>query len=225
MFVDKELVVIAFVPRSGSNYLCDMLRRTGLVDPLEYYYPYEFKARREAWDQLEGGDRIDSQLVDTEQRWFEYVASNGAVKITWPSYQIMMKEAGDAMNNVDCKYIYLRRHDKLLQAASWLRAEQSGIWTCLDTDNKGYCYNRDLIEHKIIDIVDHEARWNIYLEDKPHLDLFYEDLNYDVVKKVENFINRSRPYDYWDTNKKIMTQYTILRDAETERWIGHFLGN
>lgn len=224
MFINNELLVIAFIPRSGSNFLCDMLRRTSLAAPLEYYYPYEFEMRREAWNAINDGDKIDMNLITNAQQWFEYVVGSGAVKTTWQGYSLMLEEAGELIDRVNMKFVYLRRHDKLRQAISWLRAEQSGIWTSLDQNNKGYCYNRELIQEKLIDIIDQETRWNKFFENTPHINMFYEDLDYNVISDIEKLLGRDRPHDYWDTHKKILTQYNILRDDETERWVQHFLG-
>ena len=225
MLVNNQLLVVAFVPRSGSNYLCDMLRRTGLAAPLEYYYPYDFKERSEKWGEADCKDRVDTDIITSPIKWFDYVVSCGALKATWHSYQTMLHEAGDSYGLIDAKFIYLRRNDKLKQAISWLRAEQSGRWTSLDHANGKYFYDRDSINKKILHIVDHETRWNKFFENIPHLDLFYEDLNYDTIKLIEQWVGRHRNNDYWSTNTGIETQYSIMRDTNTDEWIDYYIGN
>lgn len=225
MLIERPLLlIVAFVPRSGSNYLCDMLRRTGLAGPLEYYYPFEFSKRQEYWHNSDG-DQIDKLIIDDQHKWFDYVVERGAVKVTWQSYQIMLHEAGSLFDRVDAKYIYLRRHDKLRQAISWVRAMQSGRWTSLNEPHSSCVYNHKIIQRKLMDIIDQEARWNKLFERVPHLQLFYEDINYDTVIRVEELLGIKRTNDYWDTPKNIMTQYEILRDDETEKWVDMFIGS
>lgn len=227
MFLEQgpTLLVIAFIPRSGSNYVCDMLRRTGLASPLEYYYPYDFGDRSTYWHNITDGDRIDKGLVSDRNKWFEYVVGNGAVKMTWQSHEVMRQEASELLNKVQLKYLYLRRHDKLRQAISWVRAEQSGRWTSLDKCSHTCCYDRESIEQRLIDIADVETRWGRFLDKVTHVDIFYEDINYDIVTIVEQLIGKKRDHDYWDTHKKIMSQYSILRDDETEKWVDYFIGS
>lgn len=226
LLVEKQvLLIVAFIPRSGSNYLCDMLRRTGLAAPLEYYYPYDFEARRLFWNNISDGDRIDSDLIIDPDQWFNYVASRGAVKLTWHSHIKMRKEASISLDGLNIKYLYLRRHDKLRQAISWVKADQSGQWTSLDASKNNCHYDYDQIKQRLIDIIDQEARWNRFFENVPHMDIFYEDIDYGAISKIENWLGMQRLQDYWETNKKIMTQYSIMRDKETEQWVNQFIGS
>ena len=66
-------------------------------------------------------------------------------------------------------------------------------------------------------IEEHEIWWGDYLKDYEHLDLFYEDLNYGILKVVEEFMGRNR-----NRNRTIDSDHKKLRDELTEQWVERF---
>lgn len=214
---DNKLVIIAFVPRSGSNYLCDMLLRAGgLTTPLEYYFPYDFAERVAEWDTKESTlERIDKDTITNKVSWFMEVLSRGGLKCTWTAHEKMIEEIGEFLDKIDTRYIYLRRIDKLRQAISWYRANVSKRWTSQDErQHPDPPYSREEIDKRLEYIRLDEERWGEFLKDKEHLELFYEGLNYDVLNQYEEFtgLRRNRVRD-------LDSEYTIIRDDLTEEWV------
>lgn len=221
MLLDSStLVCVAFVPRSGSNYLCDMMFRVGgLTIPMEYYFPYEFQERRIYWDSRTNEfERIDKDTVPHELAWFMEVTRRGGVKCTWNAFECLLEEAGTLLTKYNVKYIYLRRRDKIRQAISWYRANHNKQWT--SKEDKEYPdppYDETEIEQRLYFINLDEKRWGEYLRDKECLPLFYEDLSYDTLKQVEEFIGMKRQRD-----RDLDSDYTILRDGLTEEWVERY---
>lgn len=221
MFIESgHLVIIAFVPRSGSNYLCDMLCRVGgLGVPLEFYFPYDFKERVEYWDiKTNPFERVHKDKVANEMSWFMEVLIRGGLKCTWDAHQQMLKEVGGILDKVKIQYIYLRRRDKLRQAISWYRANKSRQWTSKEPKSKpDPPYDEAEIGLRLRYIEQDEERWGEYLKDIEHLELFYEDLNYAVLDKYEEFTGLRRERD-----RESDSDYTILRDGLTEEWVRRY---
>lgn len=225
MILDNELLIIAFIPRSGSNFLCDMMRSAGVADPYEFYYPYEFSDRVNYWGTIKWGQQIDKNIVTDEKKWFEYVVGGGSVKVGWHSHQVMLKESGDLFPPIKKKYIYLRRRDKLRQAISWVRAEQSGQWSCFNKKRKECTYDRDAITQKILDIVDQETRWNNYFADVAHMELFYEDFDNNTVNQIKEHYQIADDEGYWNTQRQPPVEYKIMRDDVSDQWVKWYIGS
>ena len=225
MIFENKLIVIAFIPRSGSNYFCDMLLRVDLGLPLEYYYPYDFEERIKFWDSKTSEvEHIDKNLVPTKEKWFLEVSRRGSVKCTWDAHEVMLKECGSIVQKFDLKYIYLKRRDKLRQAISWYRADFSDRWTAgnrhassNEPKNLDPLYDRDSIQERLDWIVWQEAQWDEYLKDIDRLELFYEDLCYDTITRYEEFTGFRRQRD-----RDLDSAYTIMRDELTEEWVKLF---
>lgn len=221
MFLEEnQLTVIAFIPRSGSNYFCDMLLRVGgLGTPLEYYYPYEFDARVADWNGRESKiERIDKALVPTTAKWFLEVLRREAIKCTWDAHEVMLKEADSLIQRLDVRYIYLRRRDKLRQAISWYRADINKRWTSKDPEKPTPPYSQEGIQLRLDWIKWQEAQWDEYLKDIDHHELFYEDLNYQTLDQYEQWTGMRRHRD-----RDIDSDYKILRDETTEEWVERFM--
>lgn len=217
MYIEHStLIIIGFVPRSGSNYLCDMiLRAGGLTFPMEYYFPYDFNERMAFWDSKEIEiERINRTKISGPRSWFGEIMHRGSIKCTWTAHQQMLSEVSDLYAQIHKKYIYLRRRDKLRQAISWYRANHSKRWTSQDKINPDPPYDEQAISERIEWIEYDEKMWGEYLSNREHLELFYEDLSYNTLELYEQFtgLKRSR---YRDTD----SDYTIIRDNLTEEWV------
>jgi LPS sulfotransferase NodH len=221
MFIESgHLIIIAFVPRSGSNYLCDMMCRVGgFGAPLEFYYPYDFQERIAFWDaKTNPFEHVDKNKITTEISWFMEVLIRGGLKCTWDSHEQMLVEVGELLDRVKVQYIYLRRRDKLRQAISWYRADENQQWTSKDQKSKpDPPYNEAEIRQRLDYIELDEKRWGEFFQDKEHLELFYEDLNYGVLDTVEAFTGLKR-----DRDRYLDSDYKVLRDELTEEWVRRY---
>ena len=218
---ENTLVIIGFIPRSGSNYLCDMiLRGGGLTFPMEYYFPYDFKERVSFWNSKEIElERIDKDTITDERSWFAEVVRRGGLKCTWTAHEQMLKEVADLVSMISTKYIYLRRRDKVRQAISWYRANKNKRWTSQDPQiNPDPPYSEFEIKERLDWIEYDEKQWDEYLKDRDHLELFYEDLNFKTLEQYEEFTGLKR-FRYRETD----SDYEILRDDLTEEWVKRYV--
>jgi LPS sulfotransferase NodH len=190
-----------------------MLSRVGgFGTPLEYYYPYDFEKRKEHWH-----SRKIEHAVDTELKWVQEVLNRQALKCTWDAYQKFLEEAGELKDNIQMKYIYLKRRDKFRQAISWQRAIESDRWTSLEPQKSNPEYNREKIATCLEWINQYEEKWEKYLEDVDHLKLEYENLSYMTIETIEKFTGRIR-----ERELELDSNHTIMRDDLTEDWISRF---
>ena len=137
--------VICATPRSGSTLLCEMLFSTGLAGrPNSFFRPQSILEWADYWgvDQTNG---IDDEEFD--QRYLAALLQEGTHNTGVFGLRLMWDSVGEAMRRLrrvdgggadlaeqleaafgPTLYIHLSRQDKLAQAISRVRAEQSGLW-------------------------------------------------------------------------------------------------
>jgi LPS sulfotransferase NodH/4-hydroxybenzoate polyprenyltransferase len=141
--------VICATRRSGSNLLCDALGSLGVLGrPTEYFMSWSV-VNRNSWrgdSELLEGSRLP---VDAYLRRIVELGSttNGVfgVKIMWDHLDLTIAKLREFETLVDLpahhvlsglwphlKYVYMTRRDKVRQAVSLAKAQQSGIWVELD---------------------------------------------------------------------------------------------
>lgn len=195
-----------------------MLRAGGFGSPLEYYFPYDFEKRKQVWHEQTHSLRIGKDENPTPKHWFQTVLRRGAVKCTWDSHELLLKEAGEDMDHVDRYYVYLRRRNRLQQAVSWYRALQTRQWTSHDNCEKQPEYSREGISECLRWIAQHEERWEHWLSDTEHLRLFYEQITPATLDVIAAFAGMTR-----QRTRLVPTDYQILRDELTEEWMNRYL--
>ena len=139
-----EAYIICATPRSGSTMLCDLLAATGVAGQPESYY-----RRQSIADYCEEFDLPMGEIgnPDFERAYLDAVLRQGTgstgmfgLRLMWesakelaPLLARLYPQAGDDAARLASAfgaptYIHLSRKDKLAQAISRLRAEQSGLW-------------------------------------------------------------------------------------------------
>lgn len=205
--------LICTAPRTGSTLLAEGLSRTGLAGaPDEFFKGHESLDRlwREAF-----GIRSDSEYLDKV-----LVARTGAngvfgMKLLWPQGPALMAKlrACSALRTARPdtslpdlltlrlgaapSYIWLRRRNKLAQAISYLRAEQSGIWRS-DQSGRGEggpkrAFDFDLIVRYLRCVSGFDLEWScFFLTHRVRVvTVTYEDLiaSYEAtVRRVLGFL-------------------------------------
>ena len=137
--------ILCTTPRSGNTLLCDLLTDSGVAGQPDSFFRREsfrewadfFRVDNSAWDQDHFFDR--TYLAATKQYGTNDTRVFG-MRLMWESLNDLCSRLGalypDKASDRDrlCaafdspNYIYLRREDKIAQAISHLRAEQSGLW-------------------------------------------------------------------------------------------------
>ncbi|WP_299684717.1 Stf0 family sulfotransferase [uncultured Tateyamaria sp.] len=126
--------ILCTAPRSGSTMLCGMLSATGIAGAPQSYF-HRPDQTRWACDLGLSGDAPLDQIIATVRT----TATEGVTGIRLQQHSVayLMDRLSDKgatdperLENVfgPLRYIWLRRQDKVAQAVSLLRAEQTGLW-------------------------------------------------------------------------------------------------
>ena len=137
--------IIAATPRSGSTLLCDLLTETGIAGrPHSYYRSQDVARRAQEW-----GVAPPAQIGQAafERAYRDAVVREGkaetavfSLRLMWPTVAELVARLSliqpDGLDDAarlrlafgEPLYVHLSRQDKVLQAVSLLKAEQSGLW-------------------------------------------------------------------------------------------------
>src|SRR5215216_1000850 len=165
---------ICTVPRSGSNWLGQLLTSTGVLgNPLEYF---NGAARRQLTDPL---------YPDDPQQQVELLLTMGktpngiyGVKLFASQFQEIESKIRLTRDLPNLRFIFLRRRDLLGQAISWARALQTNQYRANQPVQGESSYDRVFILDRIRQIVQEYAQWNAYFARTgiSPMELLYEDM-------------------------------------------------
>lgn len=198
--------IICTAPRSGSTMLCRMLSATGHSgNPGSYFHTpslhgwlSDYDLTREAY-----ASDLDAVAAVFAAAKAEGEAGTGVFgfRMQRPSFAFFMEQAAALFPDADTDagritaafgetlYVYLSRRDKLAQAISMVKAEQTGLWhkTADGAElerlapPKPPVYDAQRIREKHEELAALDAEWPVWFaqqEIKP-LSLTYEDLSAD----------------------------------------------
>lgn len=137
--------IVGTTPRSGSTLLCDLLSDTGVAgQPHSYFRREDISWWAEQFD-VPTADWRDGHEFD--QAYLAAVLRQGTgatrvfgLRLMWESVADLSKRLVSFYPNLDSDnarfeaafgtpaYVHLSREDKVAQAVSLLRAEQTGLW-------------------------------------------------------------------------------------------------
>ncbi len=133
--------LICTTPRTGSNFLCEVLTRTGVAGHVDEYLwnpPYWY----EQWGITAFGSYLDRMLEAGQ-------SANGVFGMKVMNWHVdeFVPKLGEERGWVgrpapavlarffpSLQYVWLTRRDKVRQAVSLHRAHQTGIWRSIDAD-------------------------------------------------------------------------------------------
>ena len=137
--------IIAATPRSGSTLLCDLLSGTGIAGrPHSYYRRQDISWRAQEWGvpslDLIGPEAFERAYLEAVLR--AGIAGTGmfGLRLMWPTVpelaarlSVIQPDGLDDAARFQSAfgkplYVHLSRADKVLQAVSLLKAQQSGLW-------------------------------------------------------------------------------------------------
>ena len=144
-------LIICATPRSGTTLLCDLLAETGATGAPDSFYRAEsidhFAQDLGVAAGLDFERRYLAAGFDFERRYLDAIIAEGrgdtdlfSMRVMWPSVttmrdalkQLFPDETTDA-GRIEAAfgtplYLFVERLDKLGQAVSRIKAEQSGLW-------------------------------------------------------------------------------------------------
>jgi trehalose 2-sulfotransferase len=201
-----DALIICATPRSGSTLLCDLLAGSGVAGrPNSFYRRESIPHFADAFG-VARTDGIDGRAFD--RAYFDALLRAGrggtgvfAMRLMWPSVaeasvrldRLFPGLPGDAARFERAfgrpLYLFLERGDKVAQAVSRLKAEQSGLWHRhadgsereRSVAQRAPQYDRERLGHFLAETLDHEASWRQWFaaEGIAPMPLRYESLSAD----------------------------------------------
>lgn len=198
--------------RSGTSYLCSLLRGAGIGDAREYLNP---------WHQSHRAGTGLPLLASTPQEFDTLVARaavNGVFGIKlFPDFPACF----DFIRHADCRCFWLRRHDRLRQAISLYRADRTGRWRSYQAGQSDPPFDREAIAEQHRLITEGEARWEAFFATRPHVVMWYEDVCQDplaALRAVAGLLGVAEP------ESLPATVLGVQRDEVTEDWVRRYGG-
>lgn len=178
--------LICATPRSGTTLLCDLLNSTGRAGKPQSYFRRQDIERRAESHGLRAGDFLD--MRDFDRAYLDAVLREGSggtdvfgLRIMWGTVAEIAERLGwlhpQATPAVlfekvfgPSVYVHISRRDKVAQAISLLKAEQSGLWhRAADGSERQRTgpeasahYDADRIAALIAELEHDDAAWNAF---------------------------------------------------------------
>jgi LPS sulfotransferase NodH len=195
--------LILSTPRTGTNLLGDALRQAAGLDPDEWLHPDDRPGPdgRTGLDAAVAARGLKAHLGQMEARGL----------LDRPPNELLP----------GCRVIRLSRRDRLRQAVSLMRAQQTGQWRSVETPCRDPEYDRAAIARALADLDRWEMGLNSYCDRhciRPY-QVWYEDLAADpqgVVSGVLAYLGVD-PHTPW------RTELVRQADSLTEEWLERFL--
>lgn len=206
--------VVCATPRSGSNYLCQLLASTGVLGrPREYFNA----VGRRKYD--------DPDYPEHPQLQIRQVVTTGATSNHVYGVKVHPFQLAPLLDQLDpfaelprVRAIRQCRDDTLGQALSWTRAQQTNQHRAGDAPEGVASYDRARIDASLEFLARENAWWDDHLAriDVPLLEIFYEDLEDDPQREID------RVADFLRIRSAVIrpdvVEVTRQRDAVTATW-------
>lgn len=210
--------VICTSPRSGSTLLCRLLSQTGVAGhPDSYFHEPSLEAWLEDYDLPRNHAAPERELLSSV---FQAAIAEGSrdtgvfgLRLQWHSFDFFTEKLAVLHPELPCdtqrlaaafgrtSFIHLTRSDKLLQAVSYVKADQSGLWhmssdgTELErlTPPRAPTYDGNRIRHELEQFVAYDRDWNAWFirEQISPLRITYEALSdtpQETLRKVLDYL-------------------------------------
>jgi len=194
----KKVYGIVGTQRSGSNYICSVLRKLdGMGDPREYFSPVHIHEENKRIQAKEDAITFAKELLENtaNDSYFSF-------KIHYLQFFENFLQKGiklhDAFPNMSV--IFLRRTNVVAQAISLWKAELTQSWVSSMEAKKDPHYNFEGIRRRYFDLKIHDLMWEKYLRDEKisYLNIIYEDMEKNESKfffNILSFIGESDKFD------------------------------
>jgi LPS sulfotransferase NodH len=211
--------VICTTPRSGSNYLCELLSSTGVLGKPREYFNAE---GRRAHD--------DPTYPDDPREQFHWILTMGstpngvyALKVFPGQHDRIAKTCSWTELLPELKFVSLERRDVLGQALSWTRVLQTGQYRSTVSAIDRESYDAKLIKAVLRQLIVDRARWSLFFARTgiEALPVFYEDVVADPQREVDriaDFVGGCSPA----TIRPEAVEVSVQRDAVIEQWRDRF---
>lgn len=217
--MDVRGYAICTIPRSGSNFLCQILAATGVMGrPLEWFNG----PGRRALDHPDYPDEAELQLSAIRDLG---ATGNGVYGLKlFPEQFAAVEHLRWVERLPGLCFVHLRREDMLGSALSWARALQTGQYRSTAPRFAESVYDAALIARCLGDLARNEARWRLWFAQnglRP-LVLDYARVIADplaAVQAVADLLGLDGPVTLGPDGVDLRIQ----ADAETDIWRRRFI--
>jgi LPS sulfotransferase NodH len=182
----KKLLVILSTQRSGSTYLCDLLKQANICVAHEYFQPYQYmQILADRWDCIEDGSVNKVKYISQLEKY--RTSNTGVLGVNLHGNHIEVfesfKNSLRNFKNLEVSYIFLKREDEIAQAVSYEIASQTGKWSSHFNSDYEAKYNFQSISNKLNRIKNQNTLISAYLYNKgcDFTSLSYEKLSSEKV--------------------------------------------
>lgn len=232
-------VFICTLPRTGSSLLAADMRSTNALGfPREFFNRPRYETLTEKWG-VPRGD-LDAYIAKLHAKT---ASPNGVmgVKLMVRHLDILTKEGmlpaePGRLRNLsrtfgDVVVIKLLRKDKLRQAISLTKAQQTGKWGVLKEEQREPFYDRDALIANLVRIVEDEAMWERELEAselEPAITLDYEDIpdrRDELLLEIADLLELPNAQEIVANRDRADVKLQRQSDDLTEEWYDRFIGS
>ena len=235
--------ILCATPRTGSTYLCSLLKSSGVAGVPESYwrrqdlerwvkswglnllpdnpgfYPAYLSGMLTAW-------RTDNGVGGLRVMWGTMDEITTALRPIFPAHAdtdrgLLSKAFGEP------RFVYLERRDRVAQAVSRLKAEQADIWHVEGESAAApragtYIYDHHQLQSFVFEAEQHNTAWREWFTAQsitPH-HIIYEDLCANPKATIHSLL------DYLgidpNTAQPLHTQNQKMADALSAEWIARY---
>jgi LPS sulfotransferase NodH len=217
----KKILIVCFINRSGSNWLCETLHATGLTAHGDEFFN---EARLKKTCEKHGIKSLDEYI---REMFKPKLQVNGSVtmKLSWDQLYFLTKERVIPEILQHAEFIYPIRRDMAAQALSLEIAEQTGQWRSDWNSGINKAPAPDAITDEAIlssiqRIAHHHSQFLQYFGTfgiHPHM-MFYEDLLADTHAEMDRLLVKLGMAESgkWSLNqsKQVMKKQSTSKSAE-----------
>lgn len=204
---------IAFAMRSGSNEICSLLRRNGLGIPTELFQfplpPDTGSQKLESFISVAKNNQANG-IFGSKVSHNHRAALDEYFKSSVPGY----RQLDDILPHH--RWVWLTRKDKMRQAISLCRAEQSNTWAVkANTDTKRLEFKYDFFElhSRLMTLLVSDFMWQLYFQRHgiQPLSIVYEDFFADLERQLRRLVDYLGGPGDGRTGLEISPDYAIQR--------------
>jgi trehalose 2-sulfotransferase len=185
----RKSYIVASSYRSGSNYLCQELWRTGVLgSPVEFLNPYDaLPAVMNRFKASSPADYITKLIARRSSK-------NGVFGLKTHShhFEVFLKQYPQLLETLaPVTFIHINRRNKLAQAVSMAKALQTDFWTSrIESERPPVEYDRELIAKCLEEVEAQELKWPQWFaaHNITPFQVLYEDLIADTGKVVRSIV-------------------------------------
>jgi LPS sulfotransferase NodH len=240
--VRPAALLICATPRSGTTLLCDLLAETGATGRPNSFYRAESVAyfaerlgvadgpnfERRYLDAIIAEGRGDTDLFSMRVMWQSIADIRASLSAVFPNENTDAGRIAAAFGAP--LYLHVERENKLAQAISRSKAEQSGLWhrnADGSTREQGGTYrepqyDRAAIAASIAETTAHEAQWRNWFarQNIAPMAPAYEELSSDPIGAIRRLLTAlGRDPAAAD---KIVPRTAKLADATSAEWAARY---